>query len=349
MANDTESTPSSEPAETEQPRIEIVLVNYNGLEDTLICLRSLQALEYRNYGVTLVDNDSIEDPMPHVAREFPDVVRLSLPRNTGCSGGNNAGIRRARPSNPEFYLLLNNDTTVSPDMLAKLVVVARQSPEYGIIGPLIGWMEDPGAVMKQAGRFNAVDDHDFFEYFCLTPDSPDAPPRLIPMDLVNGCCMFVRASVFDRVGLIDDTFFLQHEETELCLRAVTAGIPNGVLPQILVLHKGSASFEREGASGSALKAYYATRNLFRLLLRYHGGPGKRGLIRALGRYAVLTHDRRSFERSQGQIEASDGHVFGLVDALKGRTGGVQTWPKDRPFRLVSTAFNVAESASRLKP
>src|SRR5437764_748752 len=93
---------------------------------------------------------------------------------------------------------------------------------------------------------------------CLRSLEAPAGPAAPEVDIVNGCCMMVRAEVFARVGLVDERFFLVHEESDLCLRARRAGFRCGVFGEALVWHKGSSAFAR---TGKRLQRYYDTRNL----------------------------------------------------------------------------------------
>ncbi len=90
-------------------------------------------------------------------------------------------------------------------------------------------------------------------------------PTITDVDIVNGCCMMVRAEVLARVGLIDERFFLIHEESDFCLRARQAGFKCGVMAEALVWHKGSSSFKR---SGKRWQRYYDARNLYLLLSKH---------------------------------------------------------------------------------
>ena len=253
------------------PRVWIVPVNFNGLEDTRKCLRSLAALT-SPASVVVVDNASNEDPTSTLQQEFPSVQLIRNPVNAGWSGGNNAGIRFALGRGADFILLLNNDTTVHPELVARLLAAAEAHPECGIIGPVIRYMDEPELAMTDGTRFNRPGYPGFFQ----RQPVPEREAVVEETDIVNGCCMMVRAAVFERIGLIDDRFFLIHEEADFCLRAREAGWSCGILAEGLVWHKGSTSFKR---SGKRWQRYYDTRNLGLLLAkhqaRFRTGRGRR--------------------------------------------------------------------------
>jgi hypothetical protein len=130
--------------------------------------------------------------------------------------------------------------------------------------------------------------------------------------------MMISRRVFERIGLIDERFFLIHEEADFCLRAREAGFECGIVAEPLVWHKGSSSFKR---TGKGLQRYYDARNLF-LLLRKHraGRRGSRTAFASWFLYLKYVYYRFSIEREQGEEKAADAVLSGLCDALAGRFG-----------------------------
>src|SRR3954452_1497802 len=216
----------------------VVLVNYNGTEDTRKCLRSLEKLT-DPCSVVLTDNKSNDDPLPKLRAEFPWVHYVQNTVNGGWSGGNNCGIRYALDRGATWLFLLNNDTTVRPDVVGRLLAAAEARPDYGILGPVIRYMDEPELVMTDGVVFNRPGYPGFFQRVEV-PERSAEPPVVTDVDIVNGCAMMVRADVFRRIGLIDDRFFLLHEEADFCLRAKAAGFNCGVLAEGMVWHKGSS-------------------------------------------------------------------------------------------------------------
>ncbi|MCI0703605.1 MAG: glycosyltransferase, partial [Planctomycetia bacterium] len=118
------------------PNVWIVVVNFNGLEDTRKCLHSLSALS-ATANVVVVDNASELDPTATLASEFPHVHIVRNSANLGWSGGNNTGIRLALSRGADFIILLNNDTTVAPKLVLRLLAANAAHPRFGVIGPII--------------------------------------------------------------------------------------------------------------------------------------------------------------------------------------------------------------------
>jgi GT2 family glycosyltransferase len=320
----------------------IVVVNYNGLLDTRRCLESIASIDDSTVSTLVVDNGSTEDPSERLRAEFPWCRVERLPSNTGWAGGNNVGLRiGVEEIGAEHVLLLNNDTTVAPQIVARLAAAGRSAPEFGIIGPVICFMEEPGVVMTDGCLFNHPDSPGFFVRKVVPIEAAD-PPRLAEVDIVNGCAMMVSARVVREIGPIDERFFLIHEESDFCLRARRAGFKCGVLAEALVWHKGSSSFKRVG---SQVQRYYDTRNLF-LLLRKHLGTadGTRGAGASWIEYARYAYHRFCIEREHDQVESADAVIDGLCDAMAGRWGGHH--PRRRPAaKPIHLAF---EAARRLR-
>ena len=295
--------------------MQIVLLNYNGLADTLRCLRSLEAAGRPD--TVVVDNASAEDPSPALRRDFPWCPVVRNPVNGGWAGGNNVGVRHALSRGADFVILLNNDTVVAPDFAARLAAAAEAQPAFGVLGPVIRFMDPPHEVQTDGTLFNQKTQPGFFHRKPVALD-PAATPAVTEVDIVNGCCMMIRADVFHRIGLIDERFFLIHEESDFCLRARRAGFRCGVLGEALVWHKGSSSFKR---TGGRWQRYYDARNLY-LLLSKHAASHRRGRsrLRSLWEYLKYTYYRYALEREAGHADAADAVVEGLHDALAWRFG-----------------------------
>ncbi|HEY1187505.1 MAG TPA: glycosyltransferase family 2 protein [Gemmata sp.] len=296
------------------PNVWIVPVNFNGLEDPRKCLGSLAGLS-APATVVLVDNASHPDPTPALRAEFPWAHVVRNDANLGWSGGNNTGIRYALARGATHVLLLNNDTTVSPDLVRRLVRAFEAHPDFGVIGPVIRYMDEPDVVMTDGVTFNPPGFPGFFKRKEV-PERAADPPAVDGTDIVNGCCMMVRRDVFERVGLIDDHFFLIHEEADFCLRVKEAGFGCGVLAEPLVWHKGSTAFKR---AGKKWQRYYDTRNLARLI-RKHRALSGRGLFSAYAAYLRYAYHRYCHEREDAQPAAADAVLEGLIDAATRRTG-----------------------------
>ena len=97
------------------PKISVIILNWNGKEDTLECLASVKQLDYSNYKIVLVDNGSVDDSVDAILTQHPDITVLQTGVNLGYAGGNNVGIRWALKQGTDYILLLNKKKQVFKD------------------------------------------------------------------------------------------------------------------------------------------------------------------------------------------------------------------------------------------
>lgn len=212
------------------PLVYVVLLNWNGWQDTVKCIESLKSLTYPNYEIVVLDNSSTDDSVARIREAHPDVTLIETGANLGFAGGNNVGIRYALDRGADYIWLLNNDTKVFANTLEALVTVAEDDHTIGILGSPIYEMDEPEILQTWGGgHINMVLGR---ATRCKKGDIPD---------YVTGASMFVRGKVFDTVGLLDDKFFMYWEDADFSLRATKYGWKIYVEPQARVLHKESAS------------------------------------------------------------------------------------------------------------
>jgi len=246
----------------------IIVLNWNGLPDTLECLESLGRLEYRTCDVMVVDNGSTDGSVRAIREQFPHVTVIENGENLGFAGGNNVGLRHALTRGLDYALLLNNDTVVSPDFLSLLLEATEADPAVGIAGPTIYYHDEPEAIWSAGGAI----DWRRGKTSMLNLDERDTGqlgqvPREV--DFVTGCALLVTRTVLERVGLLDERFFAYYEETEWCVRASRAGFKIVHVPQAHIWHKISPT----ARSDSPLVHYYMTRNRLLFLKATRAAPG----------------------------------------------------------------------------
>ncbi len=251
------------------PRIEVIVLNWNGREDTLECLASLREIKYPNFEVRVVDNGSTDNSMSAVRGHFPAVLTVENGSNLGFAEGNNRGITESLKSDPDFILLLNNDTTVDPGLLASFIEAANRFPDAGVFGPKIYYHADPMRLWYAGGYWDD-DSLSFNEYGAGELDRGQYDV-LQETEWVIGCAMFVRAEVFRSVGLLEPKFFLNNEEIDFCSRMKRAGYSCVYVPAARLWHKISVSF---GGEDSPMKEYFSARNRL-LWARRNAEPGLR--------------------------------------------------------------------------
>ena len=239
-------------------QVAIIVVNWKLKDDTLRCLKSLEDLDLPDAisrRVIVVDNGSGDGSATCIADAYPESELISLSANVGFGAACNKAIRGImRDGECDYVFLLNNDAFVHPNVLTELVQAAETHPEAGILGPKIYYQDEPRTIWyagarKRWGVLAAVDtgrgqiDRGQFG-------------NLREVDYVFGAGMLIRRSVFERIGLFDERFFIYLEDMDFCLRAQAAGFSLLFVPQAHVWHKGSAST----AENNGFRKYHFVRS-----------------------------------------------------------------------------------------
>jgi N-acetylglucosaminyl-diphospho-decaprenol L-rhamnosyltransferase len=234
--------------------LSLVILNYNTREHLRACLQAVhdEGSTGAATEVLVVDNSSTDGSAEMVESEFPSVALLRSPRNGGFAYGNNQALARCRG---DAILLLNPDALLPRGGIARLLDRLGAHPEAGIIGPKLlrpnGTMHlacrrsfpTPAvAFYRLSGLSRLFPRHPTFGRYNLTFVDPD---QAIEVDSVCGACMLIRRSVVERVGLLDERFFMYGEDLDWCMRARQAGWTVRYEPDIVVQHMhGAASRQR---------------------------------------------------------------------------------------------------------
>lgn len=234
--------------------VEIIILNWNGLEDTQACLYSLARLP-NTFHITVIDNGSRNDEARILQAQFPKIKVIDAGQNLGFVGGNNLVLtnRTAYPAN--YYLLLNNDTVVPAGALENLLSVAEAHTEAGIFGPLIYHFGRPELQSAGAG-INLTTGST-----ALSAWNQVYSPYAV--DMVSGCCLLVRDRALEKVGPLEPSYGAYYEETELCLRTRRAGFEVLLVPSSHIEHKGGATSSKV----SGFHEYQMSRNRLHFIWR----------------------------------------------------------------------------------
>lgn len=244
------------------PEVDIVVLNWNGWRNTLVCLRSLERLSYPRYRVLVVDNGSDDGSPDRLRESCPGVTVLETGANLGFAGGNNVAIRQSLEQGIPCVWLLNNDTIVSPGTLTAMVDEMRRSEDVGIVGSVIRSMRDPATVEAWGG--GTVNRY-------LGTTRRFTGPGRGELGYVAGTSMLVRREVFEDVGLFDERFFLYLEDSDLCLRARARGWKLAVASDAVVFHLGGAT-ANEGRATRSARADRMHARSSGIFMAKHAGP-----------------------------------------------------------------------------
>ncbi len=221
------------------PHTAAVLVNWNNNAELVDCVRSLLSSDYPDLRIVVVDNDSTIFDAALLRNCFPGVAIIRNPENRGFAAGLNVGTAEARKTDAKYVLFLNSDVVVDPSAIREMVMLAETSEKIGIVGPKIldgsrrntiqsvgsrlsrslAKILDEGRGEIDAGQFEEVKEFDY----------------------VGGCALLARASLLERVGPLDETYFLYFEENDWCLRVRREGFKVLYAPRAKIWHLGSQS------------------------------------------------------------------------------------------------------------
>ncbi len=266
---------------TTEPKLTIVIVNWNGLEDTIECLESLIEIEYSNYNIIVIDNNSSSAEGERLKEKFENIKVVGLKRNLGFANANNIGILIALSNQEtEYVLLLNNDTVVDPKFLKEMIKIAQSDYNIGILGPKIYYYGDRRRLWYAGGKLNM-----YFRHTQEVGKVDNGQYEVIKeTDFVSGACMLIRKSVFKNIGLLPREYFLGWEDIDFCLAAKRKGYLCIFAPNSLIWHKVSASYKRKNLGYK--QVFFGFRNRFIMRYKFLSRP-KFGLFIAVQFCAVI--------------------------------------------------------------
>lgn len=289
----------------EGPLVSIILLNWNGWEDTIECLESVYQINYQNYDIIIVDNASTDDSINKI-REYCDgnlkvnssffeyssvnkpieffecteeskrskeynypkkslsnlfLIKNNL--NSGFAGGNNIGINYAiEIFDPDYILLLNNDTVVNKDFLNEMIFYAENNQKVGIIGPKICYYDIPNKIQVTQTKIDLWSGRNF-----LIGDGEIDQGQYDEIqitDYVPGSCFLIKRKVLNKVGLLNEEFYCYWEESDYCMSTKKFGYDCIYYPNSKIWHKVSKSTNKL----KGILTYYMTRNMFWFMKRH---------------------------------------------------------------------------------
>lgn len=290
-----------------------IVLNWNGGEDTLRCLRSLSALPGDPL-LVVADNGSTDGSLDAVRRDFPDAVVVENGRNLGYSGGNNAGIRAALERGAGWVVLVNNDARVAPETLDALRTAAERWPAAGVLAGKL-YDDDADAHVQWAGqRVGLLTGYSGRPRGHGRPDAPELQ-REEPVDRAVGALMAVSRPAIEAAGLLDEDLFAYVEDVDWSLRIRAAGFACVFVPAARAWHALSASTGGEAISTAPL--YYGTRNTI-VVCERHRPLGRAGtLLRRLSIAATFALRAGVVLRSADGLRAV---AQGYRDGVRRRLG-----------------------------
>lgn len=247
----------------QNPKVFSVILNYNGFEDTKSCINSLKQVEYNNLEIIVVDNASTDGSYERLKKEFPEIIVVLLDRNTGYTGGMNAGAKYAMKHGADYIFLTNNDMVYEPDFLNPLVEKLLSDESIGIVSSKVLYYHNKDIIYCAGADFKFFRCGAVNMYQGLSAKKYGNEPREITS--AEGCCLLLKKEVFEKAGFYDERYFIYCEDIDFSDR-VREYFKIYYLPQSLVYHKAGAGLGWDDYS--PFYYYYFTRNRLMYFTKY---------------------------------------------------------------------------------
>jgi len=295
-----------------QPKVFIIILSWNRLNDTLECVESVKKIDYRNFEIMVVDNGSTDGSAEVVEKRYPNITLIKNERNVGYAIGNNRGIEKALEMGCEYVFLLNNDTTIDAACLNELVRIAESDAHIGAVGPKIYLYQNPAIVWYAGGEIL------FREAISVSRGlfKKDRPSynTIREVSFITGCAMLVKRKAIEEVGLLDPDYISYMEDTDWCWRMRQKGFKLVYVPSARVYHKVSQSFGNTAYNEKTM--YLMGRNAVLFVKKY--GTFMRWLkfifffwlsvAYALPREAMRSNQKAVFAKIKGFIDGIRGKL-----------------------------------------
>ncbi|MDD2861728.1 MAG: glycosyltransferase family 2 protein [Acidiphilium sp.] len=324
--------------ENDEPKVYIVILNWNNFEDTERCLRSLHDQKYNNYKIVVIDNGSADDSASKIKDicESTDAIDLiKLPENIGYTGGNNVGIKYSLEQGAEYVWLFNNDAVAEPNMLKYLIESFKDDSRLGVVSPIV---KDIGTnnVQFALGVFDLntptytpVYSEDLADKYIINGETNIA---------IVGTAMLVKRSVFDQIGVLDDEIFAYWEDIEFSIRSVSAKFVNKVINTTSLLHPPKKTID----SPETVKPHYYYFMARNELIMWRKHCSQMAYIRSI--YWAFHRQIKQIDRMPNYRAGKIAIFDGLWDGIIGR-GGRYEPAYYRPRKIIEIILRITHKIS----
>lgn len=332
----------------------VALICHNGWKNVIECLETLLRSDYPNLRVFVLDNGSTDGSREQIAEwaagtrvagtpkgALASLVSAPLPKpikaeyrtfatltttpidwssaslavvdcqaNLGFAGANNMALRYVKRAEPNaMVLLLNDDTVVAPNALSAMAALAN---DRTAVGATLLQYNHPERVETLGGAMVSMNNAMSRLIGYDTPRSADRPA--VEMDFISGCCLLMTRAVLERVGLLDERFFIYSEDSDWGVRARKAGVTLVYAPGAEVWHKGSTTM----VARSPFQDYHTTRSSLHFIRKHRRAAAWPFLFYIVARVALPKLARRQWDRLRAVRR-------GLADFRSGAPASAGNW------------------------
>lgn len=295
-----------------EPKVFLIILNWNQCEDTIECIKSCERLNYKNFEILVLDNASEEGSVESIRSRFPDVGMIRNTQNLGYAKGNNVGIKYALDKGADYVFILNSDTTLDENVLHELIKAARSVGNPAILAPKVYYYDRRNVINSMGTTIN---------WFRLRPnldlcgqEDNGRFGEIRQKDILVGCALLINKMTFEKIGFFDEKFFAFHEDADLSLRNMKYGGKNLVVPKAIVYHKVSGSVK----NCQPLVSYYTIRNFLYLAKKNASSSNKIKMF--FGLQFLIVKNALISLFGGGRKAKSLAFFCGIVDYFAGKMG-----------------------------
>lgn len=244
----------------------IILLNYNNWQDTIECVYSLNNSEVRSSNILIIENCSTDNSKEILSREVPEVRVIYSDKNLGFTGGNNVGIKYALENNYDYAIVLNNDTIIeSKDSIRLLINGMEENSDVTLGTGRIFYFPQTDKIWYDGGELINWRASVIHYNYRKKVDEVTLNDNLKEINFISGCYMCIRLKDLDRLGYMDENFFIYLDDLEYSARAIKNNLKLMYFPQAFIYHKAMGEEKQ-----SPKMVYYSMRNR-KLLIKRHFG------------------------------------------------------------------------------
>lgn len=210
-----------------KPKIFAIIPSFNSADEIINCLSSLRRNGNSSFDleIIVIDNASADKTAEMIGKKFPDVEIIRNSQNLGFARAVNIGIKIALKENASHVLLLNQDTIVEPQLIGKLL-----NENSGLVAPVIKFERDKKIVYDHGGIVN------WWIGRTIHREFPKIMQGLVNIDYVSFCCVLIKKEVFDKIGLLNESYFLYFEDVDFCTKVKKSGLGISISKDAIITH-----------------------------------------------------------------------------------------------------------------
>jgi GT2 family glycosyltransferase len=247
-------------------KVGIVTVTYNSENVIEGFMRSLLAQTHENFILYIIDNASSDKTVEIISNCYDDsrIIIVSNKNNLGVAEGNNQGIKFSLEKSCDYVLLINNDTEFEPELVNKLISIQLKNQKHEMIAPKVMFFDQPDTIWFAGGYVKKWMANRCFHLGQGERDNGQYD-AISTIAYAPTCCLLIKNQVFQKVGLMDERYFVYYDDTDFCFRARANHVYILYYPHTFVYHKVGSLTSAEGQKtvekGSTFTTRYVTRNL----------------------------------------------------------------------------------------